>query len=642
MKIYSNLLIILILGIWGEYLLFVKSFHHPHLDLREDGVNGCGEGRISYIAPLYVFCGVKQSMYKYNSKFMKQLLIDKRLNRMPFTRQQLLFILITILCFVIILLLYMYIESYTQNLPFLDEWHYSVLIATQAADGNIDFDLIFRVNDAHRNVLSNIFTVIFAKYFSWNLRLAMLVNFGLGVSNWGLALFILYRQQRRQALMLALPLAILMLSLLGGTTWLVSYYSFWIQTSFFVLLILLIISISQPRWSSLIAIIILAVILTFTSAPGMVMWVVIVLLMPFYGYHRKRYFLAVILVGIIIIALYLRGSGISTIETSATQNSLIQIRNLQNYPYFLFLYLRNVLGQALPNYGMSSVLTLSAIFLTMLNIVYLLRRKIALREITIWLGLIMYILGATSLKFIGRINNGLIPYMPNWYIQSATLFWIAVIVIGAKTLVQLYDIEKRQSWHKFYAASIISFQVLITSFLLYNNVQHLIDMNRIYYPLQIQRTAYSDIENCALDYVFSRDYSCQDAYEWGTNYQYLIDGLASRRLTIFAEIELQQIIPEYQNELLVLDIESFNISLNFQTYFLDGIPRNQILFIPHDLSEISSIEYWETEIEPITVFWYITDSNLGEFEHYLLETYQRQNEFTIKGFQGQQYRIRND
>ncbi|MEL6308740.1 MAG: hypothetical protein AAFQ52_11405, partial [Chloroflexota bacterium] len=434
---------------------------------------------------------------------------------------------------------------------------------------------------------------------------------------------IAYVHDKRLAVLMAFPSILLMLSVYQNATLLVSLYGVWFQMSALVMLILLIFVVSEADIRPLLAILVLGVLLTFTVAAGLVIWPIIFLSMPFYGYRKWWQYALTLVVGTLAVFLWMGGFNLTEWLASAeTERTVIQL----SYLTFVRSYLENIFADmGTFNILKTALMVLSALLVT-LNTLLLGRDKGRRRKIAPWVGLIMFVVGASLVKYMGRAYAN----PPAWYITCANLYWVGVVAINSYTFLYLYNQPTRSLSSVVYMWCIVLCQVGVVGLSLFTQISHLTVMQSGQGNLTFQRDDYSYIEQCALDYLFEREYNCQTGYSWGGTYTYLMDGLAVRGLAVYGDIERQQVLPNYNGEPIVIDVESYNFSLVIHRFLLADIPEDNLILIHDDVLDGQTESDFAIELaDEADTVWYIRNQRTASLEAALLGEYRSAEQLTV-------------
>lgn len=420
------------------------------------------------------------------------------------------------------------------NMPYLDQWENSVLIALRAADGTLTPADVLRQNFDHRLVFSNLLTLFLTYTTNWNLKVEMFVVFGVALANLGL-LAALFRLHSQKLLVAALiPFSLLIFMIRANSIWVWSMLISTPLSMMFLLLGLLILRRYPVGWKPLIGAAVCAICMSLCLLQGFIGWPLLLLALLMLGYRKPAYLGVWVALAAISIALYFTNYDFSLLGADEEGNSAGLVTNAGKLIGYTFTYMGNpfVMPEGEWRFVASGVAA-AGLVLGLLNATYLWLRTRRLTDLTVWLVLGLWAWGSGFLTAFGRshVFPDLLPQQPliDRYVPPPALFWIAFIAIAILVLGRIAQGD-RTAFTRLLMVANIALLVVITPLYGYVN----------FMTLNRERPMPPGAEDCMLRFQATRNVRClARSYLKQTTLPDLverIDGLASHQLAAFAGI----------------------------------------------------------------------------------------------------------
>jgi hypothetical protein len=314
----------------------------------------------------------------------------------------------------------------TLAIPWWDDWHLVPFLAAAGA-GTLSFAELWAPHNEHRIVVLRVVSLVLSELTGWNLQIQMTVNLMIGVAT----LLLLLDAARRTfgstnaAVVLAVPFALLVLSLTQYESWLMASQIAYIATVFGVSLSAWAL-LTRTSWAALGLALVGALIACMSSGAGMTVWLAFLPAVWRLGYRK---IVVWVLVGLGVMVPYLVGLG----SQSARGSKLVDIVS------YVLAYLGAPVGYG--NMLASSGVMVASTIVLLAALLALWRLHEELGPITVWLGLAAFAFGCAALTAVGRPPSMGGFAFPSRYNSFAAFWWVAVITITALTAVRLAQIN---------------------------------------------------------------------------------------------------------------------------------------------------------------------------------------------------------
>ncbi len=456
----------------------------------------------------------------------------------------------TLISLLPIVLVFFYVQTYRLSVPFDDEWDLNGDVAVATADGTLTLPRLIPVNGGHRTLFTNLVTAVLTVVDSWNLEtqgwftpLIVLVTLGL--------LLLLFNRTERGVAMLALvPFSLLLFSVYRRYNWWSVRQSHWSLVNTFVIAVLLVVCRERLTWRALLLALVLGWCATFTSAAGMAIWPMIVVVLWLLGNRNWRYYGLWIVSGLISIGLYLHDSGMLTglpSNSVPTGDQVLQMRlpALRDMAEFMYKYIGNgVLAD--PNYaGTAMSVGVLALALYLAHVLILWRARGAFRALVIWTSLAVFSLLSGLFIGLGRVSiAGADRAFTVQYIATAGMFWLALVALILISLRRLSQLKTRVARWMIAADVVVAFALICLY--VYSSANAL-GTDALMWGRGLTLTASTRLqpqERCVLAYPFSRQSNCLGLIVNHVPKDLIyLDEIAERRLTIFATVTPESLLP---------------------------------------------------------------------------------------------------
>jgi len=318
----------------------------------------------------------------------------------------------------------------------------------QSADaGRFPFAGIWTPYNGHRVVISMAIDIVLVQLTNWNRQIEITFNIFIAACTLLLLIICIYQtlRSRRITVVVTIPATVIFFSFTQYENWLQAWQLVFILTLFGIVLALWGVTIDRPGFLPIGIAIIGAIIATFTSLSGLIIWIAMLPVFWLLGYRRLCDVAIWIAVMVAAIGAYLHNYSITVINGST---SLSIVETVRFGLAFIGAPLA-ALDQRDPSTSLavlSAALGLVGLFA---NILIYWRLKRTLRPLAMWIGLVLFTFGAAAEIIVGRSGGGIVWAMISRYRTFATPFWIALLVITAATIEQvwLYAVTNRPVIH---------------------------------------------------------------------------------------------------------------------------------------------------------------------------------------------------
>lgn len=480
-----------------------------------------------------------------------------------------------------VLLVALFIHSFGSRVPVYDQWERSIFLAMEARNGTLTYADLLSAHNGHRLLFSDLITVGFAVFTTWNPHQEAVMNLLLGVINFGL-LALLFQQHRRRLFYLAIvPMSLLHFSLFQDFNWSVSFQSQWHLVVMFFLLGLISLTHFRPGLRPLCAAILCAFCATFSSGNGLLTWGILLGVMIWQGYRRWQHYALWLEIATLTTLFYFSDVGGTTGEFGSGRSDLAL-----DAPLVVLRFLIAFLGAPFAHreIAIASIMGSLGLLIFAANLYYLYQARHA-KKLVIWLAIAANSVGTGVLIALTR-SNGDAAYL--WrallprFTGMATQFWIATLVLMFLTTWHLTHTRRSNFSQKALFWSNGLMVLIVLAFLVYTNLWIVRQNSRAYgNGLIIERTV-SPHEQCLLDFPLYRDLSClrEHPVKIRTDPD-LVYALAVYRLSVFADQAPANVLPvAYQaNDPIVIESQSRWLNAYMRDWMLAGVPESAIFHI---------------------------------------------------------------
>jgi hypothetical protein len=308
-----------------------------------------------------------------------------------------------------------------QNLPFFDQWETSTDIALGSVSGSLQLRDLFVQHMEHRIVFTNLVDALLARYADWNLVLGMYFNIALACANllWVLAL------TRLHGIRVSGPVVLLLSALVLSATqrWTWGFLSQWYFMIFFLLAQLWVLKRYPPGWGPLAVAAVCSLCGTYSFGAGMLSWLVVPPVLWGLGYRRWSYY-----------AFWAACAGATALSFFWSYRFYTERRV---GPGSILQFELALLGSPFAHRWSSPlrIFGVGALGLGLLgaNATTLWSKRRDASQLSIWLGLALFVVAAGAIGAWGRIDLGVRFALSARYVPLATLFWLSVLALGLAT-----------------------------------------------------------------------------------------------------------------------------------------------------------------------------------------------------------------
>lgn len=289
-----------------------------------------------------------------------------------------------------------FILHFGVNAPFQDDWS-NVTIYRQIDDGQVPAKALWHQHNEHRIFIPNSLSIAGSYLSHGNLKFLMLVNLALAVAT----LLLLFSVLKEYSLLIALWF----LSPIQAENWLWSFEIAW-----FVCILAVVWSFKRLTEKRLWPAIAGGVVASFSTAIGLLVWPVGLLLLFFTKQPKKRWVISAVLTCLLYFYHYIRPP-----SSSGTLHFIGFGR------YFLA-----ILGGAVTNSPDAAILA-GGILLSLLIPLGYLVYKTRLRKGHFWMSLILFSLAAMAFTDVGRSASGIAQALSSRYTSFTLLYIVGLI-----------------------------------------------------------------------------------------------------------------------------------------------------------------------------------------------------------------------
>ncbi len=493
-------------------------------------------------------------------------------------------LLVFLLSLLPILLVFIYVESYRQAVPYIDEWNLNGRIAIATADGKVTPDTLLFVAGGHRTIFTNLATVLATLLANWDLRVQGLLTLAVAIVTLMLLILHFRRSERGGTTLVLVPFALMLFAVYRTYIWWSARFSHWTMVSTMFLLALWVGN-RRLTWRAFGLLLVLGWCTTYTSAAGMLVWPLLLPVMWLAGNRDWRKYLLWLISGAVAVALYLSNSGTLTGLSTASIDASDEVLTLSVPPpgqmiEFMFKFIGNGLLADASLSTAAAVVGIVGLALFVAFAVLVWRRDRDLQALLPWLALALFALGSGAQIGVGRIDvNGVDRALVPQYGAPAALFWIALIAVIVMTIRRYRGTVTR--WPV--TASIVLGAIGLS---LYGySTTAALQGEAIYWERQIRvvnRAHLTDDEQCVVDFVLTRRSNCLNRVMVTLEKdKYFLDELATRRIGIFATMPVRSLLPQaYQpGSPIILITQTAWLNVHIRDLLLAGVPETSFFHV---------------------------------------------------------------
>ncbi|MFZ4816147.1 MAG: hypothetical protein ACOYL5_16560, partial [Phototrophicaceae bacterium] len=445
---------------------------------------------------------------------------------------------------------------------------------------------VLRGNSAgHIELFSRLQSLAVASVTDWNLAWDQAISILVVVGSFLLILKLLRMTFPNLVVWLMPIIALLLFAIHQDVPWVSPYYSMWLYPLFFsVLAITLIQSRLSAWWSiSLAALSVMAAIFSNTFALPSVFTIG---LLVFIRYRKPYPLLAWLAISALIVFAFLAFSNIRVLNPipNAVNNERLGQLSPANFT-LLPLYYLGVLGNPFMNGPeqilASAILGILGLLLFAINVGYLVHRR---QPITVWVCVASYSLGGIALQTLARSGgypDGVLAAMLAYYRAGSLPFWVALSVLIGVTAQEAMQTPSRLAARlSFYINSISVIPLLV--------LLPIAEYRTIHHPYHAFMP-HQQTEACYARFLFHQTPQRSSIEEGCVLPEYAINninGLSLMHLTMFADWQPQNIIPDYcAGQPVIVEAHEGWVNLHFREWFIDGVDR--VLYVAPNQPDVS-------------------------------------------------------
>lgn len=325
------------------------------------------------------------------------------------------------------------------NMPYLDQWENSVLIAVKGASGTLTPADIVRQNFDHRLVFANLITLALTYTTHWNLIVEMFLVVAVAIVNW-LLLTALFRLHNAGALAAVLvPFSLLIFAIRANTIWI---WSMLISTPLIIMFLLLALYLLKRYpvgWKPLIGASLCSICMSLCLLQGFIAWPLLLVALWMFGYRKPAHFAFWLVVAGITSALYFSNYDFSLLGANEEGNSAGLVLDAGRLVGYSLAYLGNPFAMSFGEWRyLSTAMAIVGLVLGALNLSFLWLRSRSLRDITAWVVLALWACGSALLTAFGRghVYPDVFPHQPmiDRYVPPPSMFWAAFVAVAVLVL----------------------------------------------------------------------------------------------------------------------------------------------------------------------------------------------------------------
>jgi hypothetical protein len=454
----------------------------------------------------------------------------------------------------------------------------------------------------HRALPTYALTAFLSWATGWNLELETAALYALALGRLAL-LWLMFRALLRDGASWAVTAAAcLVFSAYHYLVWLSGVYSVWHFVSLFGLGALTALVVWPVGWRALMVAVLCALAAAFSQASGLVVFPVLTLTLPFFGYRKPAYY--VLWGGALVatFALYLSGGATESGAAGGRLSDLLLTAR------FSLAFLGNpftyALKQDLPIYvgGVGLALLVA-------NLAFLAWRKTPAPSLGAMLTLAGYGGATALLVYLGRYTeNRFIYAIEQRYAVPSTHFWLAwVLSVAFLASLPAPTDEKRMG--RGLRRALLGANLFLGLWLAFlyaqANLWNWQTTARRYERVLGEAGANAE-ETCVREYVFSRQVDClQNSVALGSASPSDVDRLAYYRLSLFRGATGGQILPpEAETDApVLLDVGGAWFSAYLGRWWLADFPHQAHLLAPPEDAPVPPVDVWTASLGELGAFW---------------------------------------
>ncbi len=346
----------------------------------------------------------------------------------------------TILALAPIVLAFYILLTHGANRPYAEEWFDSALIAIAVHDGTLTLGQFMQPVNEAPHLLTKLFVALHTPFTRYDLRLDMLLGLVMSLLTWAGLLWAVWRQDRRLAPWIALPMSALIFTPKQAMNWLVGFQNTYFTINLSIVAILLIVQFAPIGWRTLCLAALIAAISSVALGAAPFFWLPPVIVLWLRGYRHWMYYALWLVLGALLSVRFALSITMPFAPPPPIDKFGLVI-------HFAIAFL----GGPLAPYThllLSTAVGILGLALLVVNGILLWRKRP--EQLALWAGLAAFSVLAALMVAFGRwiTFDGIsstYPMAPR-YATSALPFWIALLVMSAKNLILYRRIQPLGRW----------------------------------------------------------------------------------------------------------------------------------------------------------------------------------------------------
>jgi hypothetical protein len=316
--------------------------------------------------------------------------------------------------------------TYSANSPYVEEWFDSVLTAIAVHDGTLTLSQLFTPINEYPHLFTKLMVALHTPLTRYDLRFDMLLSLLMSGLILAGVLWLVWRQDRRLALWLALPLSALIFTPKQAINWLVGFQNNYFAFTLCVVAMLLIIQLAAIGWRPLLLAAFIGVLGSIALGAAPFFWLPPVIALWLRGYRRWQHY-----------AVWFALSAVMLIHFAAgitVRRPPLPLSHVGLVAHFAVAFLGAPLAPIM-DLMVGTLLGILGLVLFAFNGLLLWRRAEWLAS---WAGLAAFGVLTACMVAYGRwiAFDGISAYPLNArYVTNGVPFWIALLVISASNLL---------------------------------------------------------------------------------------------------------------------------------------------------------------------------------------------------------------
>ncbi|MBO9308180.1 MAG: hypothetical protein J7551_00170 [Chloroflexi bacterium] len=401
--------------------------------------------------------------------------------------------------------------TYSTNSPYIEEWFDSALTAIAVHDGTLTLGQLLTPVYEHPHLFTKLMVALHTPLTRYNLQFDMLLSLLMNGLILASVLWLVWRQDRRLALWLALPLSALIFTPKQAINWLVGFQNNYFAFTLCVVAVLLIIQVTAIGWRPLLLAAFIGVLGSIGLGAAPMFWLPPVITLWLRGYRRWQHYAVWFVISTIMIVRFV---------VSTRPGSPPSLNQLGLIAHFTVAFLSAPLAPVMHLIAGTPVGILGLLMFAF-NALLLRRRPEWLAS---WAGLAAFSVLSAFMTAYARwiFFDGVSAFPLNArYVTNGVPFWVALLVVSASNLLLWRQPSVRWLYRLNALAGIGLSAVFLASLVL------------VRLPDYMARRA------CLRELPVTRDLNCaKDLAAGRSNLLPVLvraDQLAVRRLSIFAQ-----------------------------------------------------------------------------------------------------------